>query len=163
MKKHKDNDERKYGDFGFLESYLEEVIESKRDEWRTPYYTYEDNDGVLHKIDYEPQTIREKLALNDAFFRKRLYKNVYYTFRNWCTKVRVPSLKRSIKEWENFYRTFPYIAVKVATGEERFCDGAKLKYIPLFKEILDRVWPEDMGRWTETQYEILLRAGKIKK
>ena len=158
-----DNDVRKYNESEFnhsksLEDLLRAAIEKERDEWRTPYCIYEDVSGQQKK-DFEPcMTIRERLALDDAGFRHSDYK---YAFCNWNTRVRVPSLKRSNTEWENFYRTFPYIAIYVALGTERFCDGAKLKYIPLFKRILDEVWPEDLTRWTETQYEDLIRAGRI--
>lgn len=161
----KDNNVRKYDEPGNkwqqpLETQLKAAIEKKRDEWRTPYYVYEDENGQQKK-DFEPcQTIRERLALDDARFR---YSDWKYAFSNWNTKVRVPSLKRSVTEWENFYRTFPHIAVYVALGTERFCDGAKLKYIPLFKKILDEVWPEDLVRWTEVQYENLVMKGRIAK
>lgn len=160
----KDNNVRKYDERDQkwsrpLEDQLRTAIEEERDKWRKPYSLYEDENGI-HK-DCEPrQTIRERLALDDAGFRYSAWK---YHFSNWCTWVRVPSLKRSNTEWENFYRTFPSIAVKVALGDERFCDGAKLKYIPLFKRILDEVWPEDLARWTEVQYENLLTRGIIPK
>ena len=79
------------------------------------------------------------------------------------TRGRVPSLKRNNKEWECFYRTFPGIAVDVAIGRERYCDGAKLKYIPLFKKILEKEWPEDLKRWTEEEYKKLKQGGYIKE
>lgn len=158
----KDNNARRYDECDRkwckpLEDKLKAAIEKERDEWRKPYSVYEDKNGI--QKDYEPrQTIRERLALDDAGFRYSAWK---YHFSNWCTRVRVPSLKRNNTEWENFYRTFPTIAIMVALGTERFCDGAKLKYIPLFKKILDEVWPEDLTRWTEVQYEDLLMKGKI--
>ena len=71
-------------------------------------------------------------------------------------------MKRTDREWVNFYRTWPGIAEDVAIGEERFADGAKLKYIPLFKKILDEEWPEDLKMWTDEQYEELMRKGIIK-
>ena len=55
-------------------------------------------------------------------------------------------MKRSNKEWEKFYRLWPSVDCEVATGERRFIDGAKLKYIPLFKNILDEIWPIDAKR-----------------
>lgn len=92
------------------------------------------------------QTIRQDLAEDDAKYRGT-------SLAKRCQRIRVPSMKRTNKEWENFYRTFPYIAAGVATGEDRFVDGAKLKYIPLFKKILDEEWPEDLKMWTEEQYD----------
>ena len=55
-------------------------------------------------------------------------------------------MKRSNKEWEKFYRLWPSVASEVAVGKRRFIDGAKLKYIPLFKKILDKEWPIDAKR-----------------
>ena len=49
----------------------------------------------------------------------------------------------------------------MAAGEERFVDGAKLKYIPLFKKILDEEWPEDLKMWTPEEYDKLIAEGKI--
>ena len=154
-----DNDVRKYDEpkdkwHKSLEAQLKAAIEKERDEWRTPYCIYEDENGQQQK-DYEPcVTIRERLKKDDAAFRNTSIAQRY-------TRIRVPSLKRNNTEWEHFYRTFPSIAIKVALGDERFCDGAKLKYIPLFKKILDEVWPEDLARWTETQYESLRMQGRI--
>ena len=155
-----DNDVRKYNESEFnhsksMEELLRAAIEKERDQWRKPYSLYEDENGI--QKDFEPcKTIRERLEKDDAAFRNTSIAQRY-------TRIRVPSLKRSVTEWENFYRTFPYIAVQVAIGAERFCDGAKLKYIPLFKKILDEVWPENLTRWTETQYHNLLTQGKIKQ
>lgn len=47
-------------------------------------------------------------------------------------------------------------------GDERFADGAKLKYIPLFKQILDEEWPENLKMWTERQYDDLIKSGLVK-
>lgn len=153
-----DNDVRKYDEprdkwHKSLEIQLKTAIENERDEWRKPYSLYEDENGI--QKDFEPsQTIRERLEKDDAAFRNTSIAQRY-------TRIRVPSLKRNNTEWENFYRTFPHLAVDVALGKERFCDGAKLKYIPLFKRMLNEIWPEDLQRWTETQYNDLVMKGKI--
>lgn len=154
----KDNNVRKYDERDLkwskpLEEQLQTAIEEERDKWRKPYSLYEDENGI--QKDFEPnQTIRERLEKDDAAFRNTSIAQRY-------TRIRVPSLNRNNTDWENFYRTFPHLAVDVALGKERFCDGAKLKYIPLFKIILDEVWPEDLTRWTETQYNDLLMRGRI--
>ena len=44
--------------------------------------------------------------------------------------------------------TFPHIAKGVIKGEERFSNGARLKWIPLFTKILEKEWPK------ETQYKL---------
>lgn len=155
-----DNDVRKYNECEFnhsksMEDLLKAAIEKERNQWRKPYSLYEDENGI--QKDFEPsQTIRERLEKDDAAFRNTSIAQRY-------TRIRVPSLKRNNTEWENFYRTFPHLAVDVALGKERFCDGAKLKYIPLFKRILNEIWPEDLQRWTETQYNDLVMKGRIKK
>lgn len=173
----KDNDVRKYDDmrksYGNwvkrepLEDVIRKAIQQERDSWRTPYWIVEaedyrydvpDSQKKYKKHHWTPednQTIRELLAEDDAKYRSTsLAKRQIY--------VRVPSLKRSDREWINFYRTWPNIAKVVAIGRERFADGAKLKYIPLFKKILDEEWPEDLKMWTDEQYEELMRKGIIK-
>ena len=81
----------------------------------------------------ETDNIHELLKLDDSKFDRN----------ERCQWIRVPSMKRSNREWENFYRTFPSLGVSVATGKRRFIDGAKLKYIPLFDKILKKVWPNE--------------------
>lgn len=174
---HKDNDVRRYDDikkaYGnwiereSLEDVIRKAIREERDEWRTPYWIVEaedyrydvpDDQKKYKKEHFTPedkQTIREALAEDDAKYRSTsLARRHRY--------VRVPSLKRSGREWVNFYRTWPWIAKEVALGNERFADGAKLKYIPLFKQILDEEWPEDLKMWTDEQYEELMRKGIMK-
>lgn len=163
-----DNYGRRYSNFreGSLEDTIREIIRKERDDWRTPYVMDYINEEQLElpeserkyeKVHWTPEektTIREALTWEDSKFR-----NGPYARR--CQYVRVPSLKRTNKEWENFYRTFPWIAKEVALGNTRYCDGAKLKYIPLFKKILDEEWPEDLKMWTDKQYEELIRKGVI--
>ena len=171
---HKDNDVRKY-DTGerwmcrneSLEDVICKAIRKARDSWRTPYwiveaedYSYDvpDDQKKYKKEHFTPDdslTIRQLLEQDDAKFRST-------SLAKRCRYVRVPSLKRTDREWVNFYRTWPGIAEDVAIGEERFADGAKLKYIPLFKKILDEEWPEDLKMWTDEQYEELMRKGVIK-
>jgi len=163
---HKDNDVRRYDDDS-LEEVIRRAIREERDEWRTPYWIVEVEDysynvpddqkkyKKLHWTPEDQQTIRQLLAEKDSKFRSTsLARRQRY--------VRVPSLKRSDREWVNFYRTWPGIAKEVAIGKERFADGAKLKYIPMFKQILDEEWPEDLKMWTDEQYEELIRKGMIK-
>ena len=167
-KTHKDNHIKRYMTVNNrLEDVVRKAICQERDSWRTPYWIVEaedyrydvpDNQKKYKKQYWTPedqQTIRQILAEDDA-----KYRNTSYARR--MQGVRVPSMKRTNKEWENFYRTFPWLASKVAIGEERFCDGAKLKYIPLFKKILDEEWPENLKMWTPEQYEELMRNGTIK-
>ena len=174
---HKDNDVRKYDDMEMvhcrfvkrdsLEDVIRKAIQKERDEWRTPYWIVEaenyrydvPDDQKKYKKEHitpeDQKTIREALAEDDAKYRNTsLARRQRY--------VRVPSLKRSDREWVNFYRTWPWIAKEVALGNERFADGAKLKYIPLFKQILDEEWPEDLKMWTDEQYEDLMRRGIMK-
>lgn len=154
----KDNYARRYSRPGVLESRIREAIRKERDEWRRPYYIMELEDGRRRKVYNTPDdnfpTIRERLAEPDANFRG-----------TWTAKKfqpRVPSLKRSNREWVNFYRTFFRLAADVAIGTERFAGGAKLRYVSLFKKILDEEWPEDLKMWTEEQYEELIQKGLIK-
>jgi len=167
VKSTRDNGVRKYHDVhDALEDVVRDKIRKDRDEWRTPYYIdyidehqweLPENERQEKRFYYEPgdiKTIRELLTMDDAKFR-----NTSYAKR--CQRVRVPSLKRSDREWENFYRTFPWIGAEVAVGEVRFVDGAKMKYIPLFKKILDEEWPEDLKPWTEEEYDKLVAEGKI--
>ncbi len=175
---HRDNDVKRYNDEEYsygryvgykpLEDVIREAIREERDDWRTPYWIVEaedypwdfpDNQKKYKKYHWTPedqQSIREALAEDDAKYRST-------SLARRAMFVRVPSLKRSDKEWTNFYRTWPGIAKEVALGNERFADGAKLKYIPLFKQILDEEWPEDLKMWTDEQYEELIRKGMIKK
>lgn len=167
VKSTRDNAVRKYNNVrDVLEDVVRDKIRKDRDAWRTPYYIgyIDEHQWELPEAErketrfyYESgdiKTIRELLAMDDAKFR-----NTSYAKR--CQRVRVPSLKRTNKEWENFYRTFPWIGAEVAVGEVRFVDGAKLKYIPLFKKILDEEWPEDLKPWTEEEYDKLITEGKI--
>ena len=173
----KDNDVKKYDDIKKvfrgsevriqLEDEIRKAIRNVRDYWRTPYSIEEideeqwrlpESERKYKRVYYTPEdqmTIRQLLAEDDA-----KYRNTFYARR--FQRIRVPSLKRSNKEWENFYRTWPGVAVQVAIGEERFIDGAKLKYIPLFKKILDEEWPEDLKMWTVEQYDMLKRKGEVK-
>lgn len=174
---HKDNNVRKYDDMEMvycrfvkidsLEDVIRKAIQKERDEWRTPYWIVEaenyrydvPDDQKKYKKEHitpeDQKTIREALAEDDA-----KYRNTSLARRH--RYVRVPSLKRSDREWVNFYRTWPWIAKEVALGNERFADGAKLKYIPLFKQILDEEWPEDLKMWSDEQYEELMRKGIMK-
>ena len=176
----KDNDVRKYDDkqrsYGRLvdsvplEDEVRKAIQNERDEWRKPYwiieaeeYRYDVPDEQKkykkqHFTEEDCTSIREALAEDDSKYRSTWIakgRGGYY-------RVRVPSLKRSDKEWVNFYRTWPSIAIEVAIGKERFLNGAKLKYIPLFKQILDEEWPENLKMWTDEQYEELMRKGIMK-
>ena len=164
----RDNGVRKYHNVrNVLEDVVRDEIRKCRDEWRVPYYIDYIDEHQLElpeaerketRFYYEPgdiKTIRESLAMDDAKFR-----STRCAKRFQC--IRVPSLKRTDKEWENFYRTWPLLGAEVAVGNERFCDGAKLKYIPLFKKILDEEWPEDLKPWTEKEYDKLITEGKIK-
>ena len=164
----RDNGARKYHNVhDVLEDVVRDKIRKDRDEWRIPYYIdyidehqweLPESERKEMRFYYKPgdkKTIREVLAMDDAKFRNTRDAKYFQ-----C--IRVPSLKRSNKEWENFYRTFPWIGADVAIGNERFCDGAKLKYIPLFKKILDEEWPEDLKPWTEEEYDKLIAEGKIK-
>ena len=175
---HRDNDVKRYNDkeeysYGRwinskpLEDVIREAIREERDEWRIPYWIVEAEDypwdfpedqkkyKKQHWTPEDQQSIRQKLTEDDSKYRgTSLAKRQRF--------VRVPSLKRSEREWVNFYRTWPSIAKEVAIGNERFVDGAKLKYIPLFKQILDEEWPEDLKMWTDEQYENLIKNGKIK-
>lgn len=168
-KRHSDNHVRRYDAPTPLRENLEEAlrnaIRKERDNWRKPYDVKEvykegwfiDPNYIssFETVRYTPKdktTIRQLLAENDAKYRST-------TLANWCGHIRVPSLKRSDREWLAFYRTFPRLAVEVAVGKERFCDGAKLKYIPLFRRILDEEWPEELPMWTEEQYDLLKQQG----
>lgn len=176
---HKDNDVRKYHDMkktwgGWvehepLENVVRKAIQKERDSWRTPYWIVEaeeyeynvpDNQKKYkkqHWTEEDNTSIREVLAEDDS-----KYRSTWFALGlGGLYRIRVPSLKRSDKEWINFYRTYPSIAKVVAIGEERFCNGAKLKYIPLFKKILDEEWPENLKMWTDEQYEDLMRKGVI--
>ena len=167
VKSTRDNGVRKYHNIrDVLEDVVRDKIRKDRDEWRTPYYIdyidehqwdLPENERQEKRFYYEPgdiKTIRELLAMDDAKFRNTSYAKRFQ-------RIRVPSLKRTDKEWENFYRTWPWLGAEVATGNERFADGAKLKYIPLFKKILDEEWPEDLKPWTEEEYDKLITKGKI--
>ena len=165
---HRDNPARKYTDTrsGSLEETVRKAVRDARDYWRVPYRDQEVHSEnrfdpgyvpTYERVFYTPEdgtTIRELLAKDDSLFRGTS------VAKRW-QHIRVPSVKRSEREWMNFYRTFPRIAVMVATGKERFCDGAKLKYVPLFKKILDEEWPEDLKMWSVEQYEDMIRRGFI--
>ena len=166
----RDNYMRKYSDGERGEKTLEEVVRKaiceERDEWRTPYWIVQADENPYlvptgqetYKKEYwgpeDSITIRQLLTEDDAKYRRT-------SFALKFQRIRVPSFKRSDKVWENFYRTFPFVAIGVATGKERFLDGAKLKYIPMFKKILDEEWPEGLKMWTEKEYEDLMRKGII--
>ena len=165
----KDNYMRKYF-VNFRNKMLEDVIRKaicqERDFWRTPYwiadaeeypFDFPEEEKRYKKVFWgseDSTTIRQRLEEDDAKYRSTSYAKRFQS-------IRVPSMKRSNKEWENFYRTFPFVAVKVAIGKERFLDGAKLKYIPLFKKILDEEWPENLKMWTVYEYENLIQNGII--
>ena len=116
--------------YGRLEERVREAIRKEFDYWKNGELFETENGPELH---YRETTIREDLAMEDSKF----------PHNSWAKKARVPSLKRSNREWENFYNTFPEIGVKAATGKYRFFHGAKLKYIPMFKRILDEEWSEN--------------------
>ena len=109
-----------------------EVINPDAEIWEQQYKNVPDYD--IEEGDYP--SIREKLAMEDSKFVRN----------DKHQRIRVPSMKRSNKEWEKFYRLWPSVACEVAIGKRRFIDGAKLKYIPLFKNILNEVWPVDAKR-----------------
>ena len=163
-----DNSARKYSNsrYGALEDVVREAIRKARDEWRAPFRDEEVYDERWLEPGYVPRyerillspddklSIREALAMDDSKFRGTpVARRLQY--------IRVPSMKRSEREWVNFYRTFPLLAADVAIGEERFCDGARLRYVNLFKRILDEEWPEDLKMWTVEQYEDLIRRGLV--
>ena len=118
----------------FYKNLEEEVEKAIRRQKET--YEQEMRDGLYDdepaEYPYQTDNISELLMLEDSKFDRD----------NRCPWIRVPSMKRSNRTWEDFYRTFPSVAVDVAIGKERFIDGAKLKYIPLFDKILKKVWSE---------------------
>ena len=148
LTKYDDNDGVWWKSNKTLESIVKESIEKEFKSWNNPFYCEPINpDAESWKQEYKHvpiydiedgdfPSIREKLAQEDSKFERN----------EAFQRIRVPSMKRSNKEWEKFYRIWPSIACEVATGERRFIDGAKLKYIPLFKNILDEVWPVDAKR-----------------
>lgn len=148
MTKYDDEDYKKMRGSETLEESLTRAIKKAFENWNNPFYCEVINPDAeiwehkyKHVPDYDIEegdypSIREKLAQEDSKF----YRNDRYQ------RIRVPSMKRSNKEWEQFYRLFPSIASEVAVGKRRFIDGAKLKYIPLFKNILDEIWPIDAKR-----------------
>lgn len=131
-----------------LEIDVKNAINKEFESWNKPFYCEVINPDAeiweqqyKHVPDYDIEegdypSIREKLAMEDSKFDRN----------DKHQRIRVPSMKRSNKEWEKFYRLWPSVACEVAIGERRFIDGAKLKYIPLFKEILDKEWPIDAKR-----------------
>lgn len=131
-----------------LEVKLKKTIKKEFESWNNPCYVEVINPEepfYKHKYkkipDYDIEegdypSIREMLSMDDSKYNRN----------DKHQRIRVPSMKRSNKEWEKFYRLWPSIACEVATGERRFIDGAKLKYIPLFKNILDEIWPIDAKR-----------------
>lgn len=141
-----------------LEQQVREAIQKEFEDWKRPYrdyegWDYENNCSYLERIELPCEdSIRDRLQKPDVKFPKE----------RWARKVRVPSLKRSDREWENFYNTFPELGIKVALGKRRYHKGAKLKYIPLFEKILNEEWPIDAKRWTEKQYQKQIQEGKIK-
>lgn len=143
LTKYDDND-----DVETLEDAIKKVIKKEFESWNNPHYVevispedpcYEHEYKTIPDYDIEEgdyPSIREMLAMDDSKFNRN----------DRHQRIRVPSMKRSNKEWEKFYRLWPSIACEVAIGERRFIDGAKLKYIPLFKNILDEIWPIDAKR-----------------
>ena len=131
-----------------LEDKIKKAIKEEFESWNNPHYVevinpedpcYEHEYKTIPDYDIEEgdyPSIREMLAMDDSKFDRN----------NRHQRIRVPSMKRSNKEWEKFYRLWPSVACEVAIGERRFIDGAKLKYIPLFKKILDEIWPIDAKR-----------------
>ena len=131
-----------------LEDDVKNAIKKAFDAWNNPFYCEVINPEAeiweqkyKHVPDYDIEegdypSIRELLAQEDSKFDRN----------DRFQRIRVPSMKRSNKEWEKFYRVWPSIACEVAVGKRRFIDGAKLKYIPLFKNILDKEWPVDAKR-----------------
>ena len=131
-----------------LEDDVKNAIKKAFDAWNNPFYCEVINPEAeiweqkyKHVPDYDIEegdypSIRELLAQDDSKFDRN----------DRFQRIRVPSMKRSNKEWEKFYRVWPSIACEVAVGKRRFIDGAKLKYIPLFKNILDKEWPVDAKR-----------------
>ena len=146
-----DNSFTKYDDNDTIEPLevkLKKTIKKEFESWNNPYYfdvinpqepSYKHEYKKIPDYDIEEgdyPSIREMLTMDDSKFNRS----------NRHQRIRVPSMKRSNKEWEKFYRLWPSIACEVATGKRRFIDGAKLKYIPLFKNILDEIWPIDAKR-----------------
>lgn len=131
-----------------LEDDVKNAIKKAFDAWNNPFYCEVINPEAeiweqkyKHVPDYDIEegdypSIRELLAQDDSKFDRN----------DRFQRIRVPSMKRSNKEWEKFYRLWPSVACEVAVGKRRFIDGAKLKYIPLFKNILDKEWPVDVKR-----------------
>ena len=164
VRSRRDNQVRRYHEEVPLEDILRQSVRQARDEWRRPYFEeYADDNWQLpddqrkvRRVYVDPgddPSVRDLLALDDSKFQhNRRY-----------TKIRVPSMKRTDREWTNFYRTFPWLACEVATGATRFCNGAKLKYLPLFGRILDEEWPEELDRWTEGQYDKMIVEGRINR
>ena len=76
----------------------------------------------MHKS-MNPALIMPKAAVRDWYNREHKG-SAFGAFR-----VRVPSLKRSKREWCKFYNEFPKIAAEVRYGNRRFYNGAKCKYI----------------------------------
>lgn len=147
--KNKKNDVVKWkSSYATLEDKIKKSIKEEFEWWNNPCYFQVINpqeppykheykkipDYDIKEGDYP--SIREMLSMDDSRFDRN----------DRHQRIRVPSMKRSNKEWEKFYRLWPSIACEVATGERRFIDGAKLKYIPLFKNILDEIWPIDAKR-----------------
>ena len=146
-----DNSFTKYDDIDTqetLEVKLKKTIEKEFESWNNPCYVevinpeepfYKHEYKTIPNYDIEEgdyPSIREMLSMDDSKFNRN----------DKFQRIRVPSMKRSNKEWEKFYRLWPSVACEVATGKRRFIDGAKLKYIPLFKNILDEIWPIDAKR-----------------
>ena len=148
LTKYDDKEGVKWNSLKTLEEVIKMAIKKEFEEWNNPSYAEVINPNAdyynqqykmvpvydIEKGDYP--SIREMLAMDDSKFERN----------DRHQRIRVPSMKRSNKEWEKFYRLWPSIACEVAIGKRRFIDGAKLKYIPLFNNILDEVWPIDAKR-----------------
>jgi len=131
-----------YGTGGTFEEFLTNAVRKAHQEWVDDPISIDKDWNPLFNNDGTPvleETIWDRLELPDSKFCKRHH---YY----W--RIRVPKLNRSDREWLNFYVTFPFLAEDVIKGEERYCSGAKLKWIPLFTKILEKEWPK------ETQYKL---------
>ena len=125
-----------------FEEFLINSVKKAHEEWLENPVAIDADYNPMFNEDGTPileETIWDKMELPDSKFYKR---HKY----NW--RVRVPKLTRSNREWLNFYVTFPSIAEDVITGKERYSNGAKLKWIPLFTKIVEQVWPK------ETQYQV---------
>lgn len=141
-----------------LESFLIKLVRQAREKWINDPFQCDDNFELLVDDSGNPiydETIWDMLALEDSKFSKQ-------HGDGW--RIRVPKLVHSNREWDNFYRTFPYIAKGVMLGTERFNNGAKLKFTPMMEKILEKEWPkEENHKLNKGQYNHGLEMLKVHK